>query len=183
MSQPINQIRPTRFLHLLRSLVVTAHFKGLHKTFPVIFYGNDTTQNNFRNICWQKQVCSMQRNWLTVMLIYYCFITVCCLHTSCCGALIGPVVFSSTLNVRVFQCAWDFFSPPKWKCSSLRKLPVRSRLFHAPYHVRRTWGPRAQNRRGMPRGPHFKRMQLHMFTKRLNLVVNFCLSPPPRLPF
>lgn len=87
VSQSINRVRPTRFLQLLRSLVVTAHLD-----LPLRFYGNDANQNNFTTKfvelmckkCFIKQVCLMQRNSLLRFSL---------LHTSSCRALIGPFPF------------------------------------------------------------------------------------------
>lgn len=42
VSQSINRVRPTRFLHLLGILVVTTRLDP-----PLTFYGNDAIQNNF----------------------------------------------------------------------------------------------------------------------------------------
>lgn len=70
VSQSINRVRPTRFLQLLRSLVVTAHLD-----LPLRFYGNDANENNFTTKfvelmckkCFIKQVCLMQRKFATTV--------------------------------------------------------------------------------------------------------------------
>lgn len=83
VSQSINRVRPTRFLHLLRNT---------HLDLPLTFYGNDAIQNNFTTKfvelmckqCLTKQVCLMQRNSLLPFSL---------LHTSSRRALIGPFAF------------------------------------------------------------------------------------------